>query len=76
MIHTFVGNLGQLSVVTAFVSALVAAFSFYKSVTVDKLEKEHLPSSGSPTYSVDWQKGLEDHGFVDKTIERWRRVGQ
>ena len=40
MIHTFIGNLGQLSVVTAFVSALVAAFSFYKSVTVDKLEKE------------------------------------
>jgi cytochrome c-type biogenesis protein CcmF len=39
MIHTFVGNLGQLSVIIAFVSALVAAFSFYKSVTGDDLQK-------------------------------------
>ena len=39
MIHTFVGNLGQLSVIIAFVSALVAAFSFYKSVVGDDLQK-------------------------------------
>lgn len=39
MIHTFVGNLGQLSVIIAFVSALVAAFSFYKSVVSDDLQK-------------------------------------
>ncbi len=43
---------------------------------VDKLEKEHLPSSGSPSYSVDWQKGLEDPDFVDQTIEIWRKAGQ
>ncbi|MDG1709538.1 MAG: DUF87 domain-containing protein [Emcibacteraceae bacterium] len=40
---------------------------------VDKLAKEHLPSSGSPAYSVDWQKGLEDPDFVKKTINNWRR---
>ena len=39
MIHTFVGNLGQLSVVVAFVSALVAAFSFYKATVSDDLQK-------------------------------------
>lgn len=39
MIHTFIGNLGQLSVIIAFVSALVAAFSFYKSVVAGDLHK-------------------------------------
>ncbi|HPF47719.1 MAG: DUF87 domain-containing protein [Alphaproteobacteria bacterium] len=43
---------------------------------VDKLDEEHLPSSGSPSYSVDWQLGLEDPNFVKATIERWRRTGQ
>ena len=43
---------------------------------VDKLEDEHLPSSGSPSYSVDWQLGLEDGNFVNATIERWRNTGQ
>ena len=40
MIHTLIGNLGQLSVVIAFVSALVAAFSFYKSVTVEEFDQK------------------------------------
>ena len=40
MIHSFIGNLGQFSVVIAFVSALVAAFSFYKSVVSDDLTKK------------------------------------
>ncbi|MEZ5758788.1 MAG: DUF87 domain-containing protein [Emcibacteraceae bacterium] len=43
---------------------------------VDKLDEDHLPSSGSPSYSVDWQLGLEDPNFVRATIERWRRTGQ
>ncbi|MDG1437919.1 MAG: ATP-binding protein [Emcibacteraceae bacterium] len=42
---------------------------------VDNLAKEHCPSSGSPAYSVDWQKGLEDPNFVAQTIDKWRRVG-
>ena len=40
MIHSFIGNLGQLSVIVAFVSALVATFSFYKSVVVNDLDKK------------------------------------
>ncbi|MBL4603194.1 MAG: DUF87 domain-containing protein [Emcibacteraceae bacterium] len=43
---------------------------------IDKLDDEHLPSSGSPSYSVDWQLGLEDENFVKATIDRWRRTGQ
>lgn len=43
---------------------------------VDKLDEDHLPSSGSPSYSVDWQIGLDDEDFVKKTIETWRRTGQ
>ena len=43
---------------------------------VDKLDEEHLPSSGSPSYSVDWQIGLDDVDFVKNTIETWRRTGQ
>ena len=40
MIHTLIGNFGQLFVIIAFVSALVAAFSFYKSVVIDDLHKK------------------------------------
>lgn len=43
---------------------------------VDKLDDDHLPSSGSPAYSVDWQLGLEDPNFVVATIDRWRSTGQ
>lgn len=43
---------------------------------VDKLDADHLPSSGSPAYSVDWQLGLDDPEFVNKTIATWRRGGQ
>ena len=39
MIHTFIGNLGQLSVIVAFVSALVAAFSFFQSTVSNDLQK-------------------------------------
>ena len=42
---------------------------------VDKLDESHLPSSGSPSYSVDWLMGLEDPHFVDLTIENWRKQG-
>ncbi len=43
---------------------------------VDKLEDEHLPSSGSPDFSVDWQLELDDKNFVKETIDNWRRKGQ
>jgi len=40
MVHSLIGKLGQLSIIIAFVSALVAAFSFYKSVIIDDLHKK------------------------------------
>lgn len=39
MLHTFIGNLGQLSVILAFVTALVSTFAFFKAVTVPELER-------------------------------------
>ncbi|MEM1136599.1 MAG: hypothetical protein AAGI07_12235 [Bacteroidota bacterium] len=35
MIHTFVGNLGHFSVIIAFTSALVAAFSYGYAAKID-----------------------------------------
>jgi cytochrome c-type biogenesis protein CcmF len=32
MLHTFIGNLGHLSVITAFIAALVAVFAYYKVI--------------------------------------------
>ena len=42
---------------------------------VDKLDRNHLPSSGSPVFSTDWQLELDDSNFVKETIENWRRKG-
>jgi cytochrome c-type biogenesis protein CcmF len=39
MINTFIGNLGHFAVILAFVSAIVAAFAYYKYSTVAELEK-------------------------------------
>ena len=52
MIHTFVGNLGQLSVIIAFVSALVAAFSFYKSVVGNDLQKNGWQSYAKGAFYI------------------------
>lgn len=43
---------------------------------VDKLEEEHLPSSRSPDFSVDWQRELDDKNFVEETISAWRKKGR
>ncbi|MCC3860049.1 ATP-binding protein [Pseudemcibacter aquimaris] len=43
---------------------------------VDKLEENHLPSSGSPDFATDWQHTLEDPDFVNKTIYNWRKFGR
>ncbi|MBT6032306.1 MAG: ATP-binding protein [Kordiimonadaceae bacterium] len=42
---------------------------------VDRLEESHLPSSGSPEFSNDWQLELDDKNFVKETIENWRKKG-
>jgi len=39
MINTFVGNLGHLMTIVAFVSALVSAFAYYQFYQVNELEK-------------------------------------
>lgn len=40
MIHYLVGDLGHLFVITAFVTALVASFSYLKAALADSLEKQ------------------------------------
>ena len=39
MINTFVGDLGHFMVILAFVSSLVAAFSYYKYTVTFELDK-------------------------------------
>ncbi len=39
MLRSLIGNLGQVSILLAFVSALISAFAFYKAVTVPEMQK-------------------------------------
>lgn len=39
--HYLIGNLGHLSVITAFVASLVSAFAYWKSTRLDDLEKKN-----------------------------------
>ncbi len=45
-------------------------------VLLDKLDEQKRPSSGNPEYSEDWQKEIEDDGFILDTIENWRNQGR
>ena len=61
MIHTFVGNLGHYAVITAFISALVAAFSYGYAA---KLNNEELRKSWR-----NYARGaFYIHGFAVLTI--------
>lgn len=40
MVHTFIGDLGHLFVIIAFVSALIATFAYYKATTTNDLSKK------------------------------------
>jgi len=40
MINTFIGNLGHMMTIVAFVSALVAAFAYYQYYKANELEKK------------------------------------
>jgi cytochrome c-type biogenesis protein CcmF len=42
MIHYFIGDLGHLFVITSFVTALAAAFSYFKTTTAGSLENKKL----------------------------------
>jgi cytochrome c-type biogenesis protein CcmF len=53
MLHYFIGNLGHIFVITAFVTALVSAFSYYKStVTQDPQKKESWRSNGATGFYI------------------------
>ena len=39
MINTFVGNLGHLMTIVAFVSAIVTAYAYYNYFKANELEK-------------------------------------
>ncbi len=39
MLRSIIGNLGQLFIILSFVSALVSAYSFYRAVTADKVDR-------------------------------------
>ncbi len=40
MLRSIIGNIGQFSIILAFVSALVASYAFYKAVSASDLEKK------------------------------------
>lgn len=42
-------------------------------LNMDTLPEEQRPRSGSAAFSASWQKDTAMNGFVEETIERWRR---
>ena len=48
---------------------LPARIKFYK------MEKEDLPKSSTAEFSSKWQVSVEDDGFLDMVVERWRASG-
>jgi len=45
-------------------------------VLLDKLDESLRPSSGSPSFSEDWQREIEDDSFIQDTINAWRNQGR
>ncbi|MFA5956681.1 ATP-binding protein [Hyphomicrobium sp.] len=44
-------------------------------IKFDELPKHALPRSSSANFSERWQKPLNDEGFLDQIVERWRASG-
>lgn len=42
-------------------------------LNLDTLPEENRPRSGSAKFASSWQKDAAQNGFVEETIERWRR---
>jgi cytochrome c-type biogenesis protein CcmF len=53
MIHTFVGDLGHLFVIFSFVSAIIAAFSYFKaSASQDFVLQEQWRNNGRIAFGI------------------------
>ncbi len=44
-------------------------------IKFDELPKHALPKSSTAHFSERWQKSLNDDGFLDQIVERWRASG-
>ncbi|MEQ1578252.1 MAG: DUF87 domain-containing protein [Hyphomicrobium sp.] len=44
-------------------------------IKFDELPKNCLPRSSTARFSEKWQHSLEDEGFLDAVVERWRSAG-
>jgi len=44
-------------------------------IKFDELPKHCLPRSSTARFSEKWQHSIEDEGFLDAVVERWRSAG-
>ncbi len=44
-------------------------------IKFDELPKNKLPRSSTASFSEKWQKSVNDEGFLDQVVERWRTAG-
>jgi DNA helicase HerA-like ATPase len=44
-------------------------------IRFDELPKTALPRSSAARFSEKWQKSIDDDGFLDSVVERWRAAG-
>ena len=81
IVHSAISDTG--SGLLEFLSALgqreAIAFGDGVSLPVrirfDEMPQEFLPRSTGAAFTKQWQKSVEDEGFLDQLVERWRSAG-
>ncbi len=44
-------------------------------IRFDEMPKQYLPRSSSAAFTKQWQTSVEDEGFLEQLVERWRSAG-
>ncbi|MGQ0673041.1 MAG: helicase HerA domain-containing protein [Hyphomicrobium sp.] len=66
----FLGALGQREAI-----AFGDGVALPVRIKFDELPKNCLPRSSTARFSEKWLKSVEDEGFLDSVVERWRSAG-
>jgi uncharacterized protein len=44
-------------------------------IRFDEMPKQYLPRSSSAAFTKQWQTSVDDEGFLEQLVERWRSAG-
>jgi DNA helicase HerA-like ATPase len=70
---------GLLEFLSALAQREAIAFGDGVSLPVrirfDEMPRQYLPRSSTAAFSKNWQTSIEDEGFLEQLVERWRSAG-